>query len=361
MFENVIFEESPFGRVSTRGRCGGMAFAALDHFYAGLQMPALSTAQLPSDKGVPPDSHPLARYIYRRQLDSFMVLSAAKYVTWSLSPDDAGFIVRGVTRWTKQDEWTRLRASIDAGKPTVLGLITARQIADLGKNHQVIAYGYDYTPDTDAMTVHIYDVNYPGKEIKLLSDKFRPGWLEDSPNLEQWRGWFVQDYAPHLPPEGLHLPVVIRKAFESIRRAAKPVGLTVTLDRVTFHHPEYAGAVGPVDVALDFNIEGERWRWPKTGQRAVRDGATFKLNKRFALSIPQDGGLNLSAQLSAETGPIDVPGYDAHEFFAFDNDSRSGRILRQFTAAEKWGRGTHEVHSTGSQGTYTLTFTISQA
>ena len=38
-FENVIFEESPFGRIATRGRCGGMAFAALDHYYAGLALP----------------------------------------------------------------------------------------------------------------------------------------------------------------------------------------------------------------------------------------------------------------------------------------------------------------------------------
>jgi hypothetical protein len=353
-FENVIFEESPFGRVATRGRCGGMAFAALDHFYAGAEMPGFTPAQLP-ENGVPPDAHPLARYIYRRQIDSFMVLSAAKYVTWSLAPDDAGFLVKGVSRWTKEDEWRKLRASIDTGKPCVLGLIRARDFGHLGDNHQVVAYGYEYSPEKQSMTVQIYDVNYPSRETALLSDKFRIGWLEDSPNLEQWRGWFVQDYAPHQPPQGLDLPITIKRAFEAARRG-RSKALEVTLERVTFHND--APVNGGVEIALAFDIEGETWRWPTRGQRMITDGSTAKLNKRFSLSVPLDGALSIGARLTDETRAADLPGYDAFEFFNLDNDSRAGILQCAFTAAEKWGKGSHSIRSTGELGGFTLEFTI---
>ncbi len=353
-FENVIFEESPVGRVATRGRCGGMAFAALDHFYAGLQLPRFTPAQLPA-AGVPPDAHPLARYIYRRQMDSFMVLSAAKYLTWSLSPDNAGFLVKGVSRWTKEDEWRKLRASIDTGKPCVLGMIKAYDFAHLGDNHQVVASGYDYSPTKDAMTVYIYDVNYPGREIALLSDRFRPGWLEDSPNLEQWRGWFVQDYAPHQPPIGLDLPIVIKRAFDAARRA-RTKALKVTFERVTFHH--VAPVNGSVNVALMFDVEGERWRWPARGQRMITDGGTFKLSKTLEVSLPADGALNITAKLTDETAAANLPGYDAFEFFNLDNDRRAGIVQRQFSAAEKFGAGSHSVRSSGELGGFTLEFSI---
>jgi hypothetical protein len=353
-FENVIFEESPFGRVATRGRCGGMAFAVLDHFYAGVQVPSFSPAQLP-ETGVPPDAHPLARYIYRRQLDSFMVLSAAKYMTWSLAPDDAGFLVKGVSRWTKEDEWRKLCASIDIGKPCVLGLIRARDLNHLGDNHQVVAYGYDYTPEKQSMVLHIYDVNYPGREIALLSDKFRSGWLEDSPNLEQWRGWFVQDYAPHQPPQGLDLPITIKRAIDAARRVRTKT-LQVSLDKVTFHNDSPVNR--SVQIALRFDIEGESWRWPARGQRMITDGSTFKLNKNLIVSAPADGALTISARLTDETRAADLPGYDAFEFFNLDNDARAGVIQRQFTAADKWGKGSHSVRSTGQLGGFTLEFTI---
>jgi hypothetical protein len=230
-FENVIVEDSPIGRIATRGRCGGMAFAALDHFYSGAQLPRFATSQLP-ENGVPPDNHPLARYIYARQMDSFMVLSAAKYVTWSLSPDNAGFLLKGVSRWTKEDEWKKLRASIDIGKPVVLGLIAARELGELGKNHQVIAFGYEEKPDRDAKTVFLYDVNYPNAEIRLHSDESRLGWIEESHNLEQWRGWFVQDYAPRMPPADLALPIAVKRVIA----AHSPAQTCRAHDQVRAHH-----------------------------------------------------------------------------------------------------------------------------
>ncbi len=352
-FENVIVKDSPFGRIATRGRCGGMAFAALDHFYSGMPLPRFATSQLP-ESGVPPDNHPLSRYIYARQIDSFMVLSAAKYVTWSLSPDNAGFLIKGVSRWTKEDEWKKLRASIDIGKPVVLGLIGARDLAELGKNHQVIAFGYDESLNKESRIVHIYDVNYPNRELRLHTDSHRTGWIEDSPNLEQWRGWFVQDYAPLMPPSNLALPIAVKRVIAARRQMLADI--SVRFERLIFHNPDQTGR--EVAVALEFDVEGESWRWPRTGTRQVTDGMCVRLGRVVELAVPKDGALNISVRLSRELAAADLPGYDAFEFFNLDNDARAGEVRRQFTAAERWGKGAHSVRSSGEMGGFTVEFMI---
>jgi hypothetical protein len=64
----------------------------------------------------------------------------------------------------------------------------------LGKNHQVLAYGYDL-PDADHLLVHLYDPNHPDGTTQMTID-FRPG----APlNLiygggEPTRGFFVSNY-----------------------------------------------------------------------------------------------------------------------------------------------------------------------
>lgn len=359
-FENVIFEESPFGRIATRGRCGGMAFAALDHYYAGLALPNVTQRQL-APALVPPDSAPLSSYIYRRQIDSFLMLSAVKYLTYSLAPDAAGFLVKGVRRWTREDEFPKLRASIDTGKPAPLGLIAARDLRGLGQNHQVIAYGYDLAAN-GVITLDIYDVNYANRALTLRSDPARGDWLEDSETQESWRGWFVEDYAPQLPPAGLDnwpdRPAITpgRNAETAPRRKIRTNTLNVVLKTVTFHNleePEMAA-----EVVLDFNIEGQRWSWPQRGTRRVKHGARIKLNKRFEVSVPKDGALNVNAKLSPGVTTTDTPGFDAFEFFNLDNDRRAGTLALVYTANETWGRGEHEERSSGAQGGYVLTFEI---
>ncbi len=200
-FVNQIANVPGIGKLQTAGRCGGMSYCVLDHYVAGRPVPGFKASDF-GDKGVPPDGHPLADYIYQRQLDSFFTLSAVKFVTWSLAPDSGNFLVHGVRERTRKEEFKKLREAIDRGMPVPLGLIVARNLNDLGRNHQVVAYGYDYDAETQHMTVYIYDVNWPGQEITLTSGKDDAVWFESSPGKEQWRGWFVQDYAPrHLPPD----------------------------------------------------------------------------------------------------------------------------------------------------------------
>ena len=103
--------------ITTYGRCGGMAYAVLDLYRSDRAVPDFQEADFAGFGGVPPDGHPLAAYIFKRQLDSFAVFSAIKFFEWSLTPDGPTFLRRGVRRWTREDEFAKLARSIDNGLP----------------------------------------------------------------------------------------------------------------------------------------------------------------------------------------------------------------------------------------------------
>jgi hypothetical protein len=79
-FVNVIGTLPGFGKITTYGRCGGMAYASLDYYHHGLRVP--------ENADLPPDGTVLADYIYRRLLDSYLVASASKFISWTLYSDD---------------------------------------------------------------------------------------------------------------------------------------------------------------------------------------------------------------------------------------------------------------------------------
>jgi hypothetical protein len=194
-FVNKVADLPGFGGIETRGRCGGMAFAALDFYFSRMRVPA--------DTTLPPDGSPLADYIYRRLLDSFLTPSAVQFVSWTLHPDQGGWFLKGVARWTREDQLPRLRAHVDAGRPVALGLVGARDLAHVGSgNHQVVAYGYDIDQATRAVMVYVYDNNSHDQEVVLSIDPGRPG-VAASNRSEPWRGLFVQSYSPVTPPAGL--------------------------------------------------------------------------------------------------------------------------------------------------------------
>jgi hypothetical protein len=194
-FVNKVATLPGFGDIETRGRCGGMAWAALDCYLAGVA--------IAPDATLPPDGSPLADYIYRRLLDSFMTPSAIQFVSWTLHADHANWFFKGVTRWTREDQLPRLRGAIDAGQPVALGLVGARDLVDVGsKNHQVVAYGYDLDEATQALTIYIYDNNNHDQEVVLSTDPGNPH-IDASNRDEPWRGLFVQSYSPVTPPRAL--------------------------------------------------------------------------------------------------------------------------------------------------------------
>ena len=144
-FVNVVLQLPNGAKITTAGRCGGMAYAALDYFLPGQPVPRWRS-DLYGPGRVPPDGHWLAQYFTARLRDSFFTGSAAKFVTWSLHSDDPTWVFKGVSRWTKEEELPRLVASIDRGRPVVLGLVVARSLGAIGDNHQVVAYGYEKAP-----------------------------------------------------------------------------------------------------------------------------------------------------------------------------------------------------------------------
>jgi len=145
----------------------------------------------------------LADYIYRRLMDSFLTPSAIQFVSWTLHADHGTWFLKGVTRWTKEDQIPRLRGFIDAGRPVALGLVGARHLADVGnKNHQVVAYGYDVDELTQGIRIYIYDNNSHDQEVVLSTDPANPG-VDASNRAEPWRGLLLQGYSPVTPPPEL--------------------------------------------------------------------------------------------------------------------------------------------------------------
>jgi hypothetical protein len=189
-FVNVIAKLPGFGTIETGGRCGGMAYAALDYWFNG-RLPIPATNALPADGTL------MADYVYRRLFDTYLVPSAINFITWTLAGDAENFFHKGVTRWTKEGEFPKLRAMIDEGKPQVLGLVKVTDLRHIGDDHQVVAYGYE-DDGKGNLCAYVWDNRYPDQEVRLTTRKNAPHWTLSAGD-EDWRGWFVQGYAPRRP------------------------------------------------------------------------------------------------------------------------------------------------------------------
>jgi hypothetical protein len=199
LLPRVVRRALPEGKLATHGRCGGMAYAAMDYYFAGRAAPRMGANEFP-----PRDRSPLSRYLFSRQLQSFAVPTAARFIIWTLAADTPSWLFKGVRRATVEDELPRLRRAVDAGRPVVLGLVGARTLGAVGDgNHQVVAYGYEGSnPRRETVTVYLYDGNHPGQVVRLLLGNGREGVLQRSPSGERtWRGFFVQEYSERTPPE----------------------------------------------------------------------------------------------------------------------------------------------------------------
>lgn len=349
-FTNVIQPLPGMNPITTRGRCGGMAFAALDHYFAGTPVPAYTSDDFPGS-GVPSDGSALADYIMKRQIDSLLSLSAVNVLTWSVAPDLSTFFIRGVSRRTKEVEFARVRQSIDQGKPVPLVVIVARSLAELGNNHQVVAYGYDYEPDGARATVYLYDPNCPDQECALSSDETRLGFDEVSPNglcNVAWRGFFVQDYAPQRPPA--NLTAVVRRDVVAARDLApsravsrRRARLTVAFDSVTFHG-DAPGSASPV--ALAITVNGKTARWPRKGERMAADGKRYALGQSFDVVLADDDVLSIDVRPMGDD---------------LDLLAKLGEVVGMSAAhgkADRWGKGQHVARSAGEAGSFTVEYTI---
>jgi hypothetical protein len=207
--EPAVVLPTPFGKINignaAAGLCGGMVFAALDYWHTGILPPATR----------PAPGEPLYRYIVRRLVDSWhLPAGAAQYYQWMNLPDgDSGFEVfgrrvvadRGLAWRTIQTQWPQIAADLDHGTPAALGVATVASAspADLGLNHQVLAYGYDAS--ATKVTVRVYDPNSGQNDgIYIRFDPRAPAKPTTfAHNLDighPVRGFFRTAYAPASPP-----------------------------------------------------------------------------------------------------------------------------------------------------------------
>ena len=177
--------------ITTRGRCGGMAAASMDYWYAGLAMSTNGT--------LPQDGSLVADYIYARLMDTF-VDNGLKFVQYATSLDHPTWLRgKGVARMTREDELPKLKARLNSGQPVLLGLTQARSVTELGNDHQVVAYGWEQ--DSRYTYVLVYDNNNPGQEVRLkLTTVDDPAERAiTGSNGKTWRGLFVESYTRKVP------------------------------------------------------------------------------------------------------------------------------------------------------------------
>ncbi len=187
---------------ASNGLCGGMVFAARDHLEAGVPIPHATTA---------PSEGPLFEYLVDRLFDSFQLPNGPARYLLLMNP----LLSDGETVWSRlgiaphgriwrivHEEWPNVRAEIDAGHPSAVGLVRIRSVDpfDLKHNHQVLAYGYRL--EGSALTLHLYDPNRPGDDdVRLSMDladaNRRPTTV---PASRPVLSFFRVGYSPSIPP-----------------------------------------------------------------------------------------------------------------------------------------------------------------
>jgi hypothetical protein len=174
---------------ASNGLCGGMVFAVRDCFEAH---------RTPPPETATPAAGTLAYdFLVGRLLDSFDLPGGpARYYAWMSNTDADGPNGLGIGARTR-DEVVKIRAALDRGEPCALALIRARSFdpRDLGKNHQVLAFGYDLDETSDRLALQLYDPNHPDADI-AMSCSLTPGTQLDLhySSGEPARGFFLTPY-----------------------------------------------------------------------------------------------------------------------------------------------------------------------
>jgi len=136
---------------ASAGLCGGMVWFVRERFAAG--------QSIPNDTEAPANGSPLFRALVNRQVRSLDWLRTPLRFWWM----GAIGLDRAVRRMNAV-EWPRIRADIDAGRLTRIGLVRHRGLnpRSMTQSHQVVAYAY--AVDGDEVTLRIYDPNWPGRD-----------------------------------------------------------------------------------------------------------------------------------------------------------------------------------------------------
>lgn len=253
---------TPFGNLevgnATDGLCGGMVYAVRDHFEARAPIP-------PGD--TPPEAGPLFDFIAHRLFDSFdLPGGVTKYLELMhpALPDHETDLSRAHLAphgraWRMiVEEWPLIRQDLDAGRPSPLGLVCVKSEDpfQLGKNHQVMAYGYDL--QGSRLSLCIYDPNLPKNDTLRLSLNLDQPEHTTAVSYTPKTVWsfFRSNYRPELPPgcdAGVRVRVALRAAANGRLVCAENAGalpLVANRDRVGSWETFEVRVVGSNRIAL---------------------------------------------------------------------------------------------------------------
>jgi hypothetical protein len=167
--------------ITTLGRCGGMAAAALDYYRSRIPIPAHDAADLPG--GIPAEGTRLSQYIYDRLLTTIVRPEGAKFILGPWVSDAQCY------QWSVVDEFPKIARRIDAGTPCIVGL-WGKEAGNPGTGHQVVCYGYDVDPQR----LWIYDNNHHDQECQLVGvDPASGVAVLYSGGSNDYRGYFLHD------------------------------------------------------------------------------------------------------------------------------------------------------------------------
>ena len=184
------WRDTVLGLIASRGRCGGMVFAALDYFDVG---EPIEGAGRPAD--LPAHDSPIARLIWRRQLASIVNRLGSNLWRFALLTYLPSRAPGGIGA-TTQREIAPLLETLAAGRPVPLGLVSALSLRHLARNHQVLAYGAEV--GERGILIRLYDPNFPRRDDIMLEVPLDGGPVVERAGARRiaWRGFFVERYRP---------------------------------------------------------------------------------------------------------------------------------------------------------------------
>jgi hypothetical protein len=215
----------PLGQIpigdASNGVCGGMVYAALDLFLAQPRLLPPTTTESPTG------GSPLMDYLLTRLVDGFALTMGAqsnvnRHLDFMSTLDHDTWLSRGIPSIIVRSEWPKIKADIDAGRPSPIGLVAgnwvwpidiAAKIDMLGHCHCVLVYGYDLD-DAANLTLFVYDPNDPCADDSTiamnLGNPTQPTPIS-TPRISariagnaSFRAFFRYEfYAPVAPPDGV--------------------------------------------------------------------------------------------------------------------------------------------------------------
>ena len=150
---------------AANGLCGGMAWYVRERFEAGLP--------IPPDIEPPANGSALFGALVRRQVQSLDWMRTPLGFWWI-----GAFGAERTVRRTRETEWPRIRADIDAGRLAMTGLVRHQgpNPLNLTRSHQVLGYGYEI--EGEIITLRIYDPNWPNHDDVAVA--IETDWIRQS-------------------------------------------------------------------------------------------------------------------------------------------------------------------------------------